>query len=70
MEPDDFYLHYNLACAFSILGEKDLAFDRLENIFAGTALKSQKEFMLHDSDLDVLRDHPRYHALLKRLRIE
>ena len=70
MEPDDFYLHYNLACAFSILGEKDLAFDRLENIFAATALKSQKEFMLHDSDLDVLRDHPRYHALLKRLRIE
>ncbi len=70
MEPDDFYLHYNLACAYSLLGEKDLALDRLENIFKNATLKSQREFMVHDSDLDVLRDHPRYLALLRRLRIE
>ena len=70
MEPDDFYLHYNLACAYSLLGEKDLALDRLENIFRPATLKSQREFMLHDSDLDVLRDHPRYLALLRQLRIE
>ena len=67
IEPDDFYMHYNLACAFAILGEKELALDRLERSIGPTSLKSLKEFMLNDSDLDVLRDHPRYLALLKRL---
>jgi hypothetical protein len=41
--------------------------DRLEKSVGPTSLKSLKEFMLHDSDLDVLRDHPRYKALLQRL---
>lgn len=67
IEPDDFYMHYNLACAFAILGEKELALDRLEKSIGPTSLKSLKEFMLHDSDLDVLRDHPRYKALVERL---
>jgi len=67
IEPDDFYLHYNLACAFAILGEKELAMDRLEQALGPSSLKSLKQFMLNDSDLDVLRGHPRYVALLKRL---
>ena len=67
IEPDDFYMHYNLACAFAILGEKELAMDRLEQALGPSSLKSLKEFMLNDSDLDVLRDCPRYIALLKRL---
>ncbi len=67
IEPDDFYMHYNLACAFAILGEKELAMDRLEKSVGPNSLKSLKEFMLHDSDLDILRDHPRYKALLLRL---
>ena len=67
IEPDDFYMHYNLACAFAILGEKELALDRLEKSIGPSSLKSLKEFMLHDSDLDVLRDHPRYKALVARL---
>lgn len=67
IEPDDFYMHYNIACAFAILGDKELALDRLERIMGPQTLKSLQEFMLHDSDLDVLRDHPRYHEILKRL---
>lgn len=67
IEPDDFYMHYNIACAFAILGEKDLALDRLERIMGPTTLRSLQEFMLHDSDLDVLRDHPRFAEILKRL---
>ena len=67
IEPDDFYMHYNIACAFAILGEKELALDRLERIMGPAALRSLREFMLHDSDLDVLRDHPRYIELLKGL---
>lgn len=67
IEPDDFYMHYNIACAFAILGEKDLALDRLDRIMGPATLKSLREFMMHDSDLDVLRDHPRYIEMLKRL---
>ncbi len=67
IEPDDFYMHYNIACAFAILGEKDLALDRLDRIMGPATLKSLREFMMHDSDLDVLRDHPRYIGMLKRL---
>ncbi|WP_373503342.1 tetratricopeptide repeat protein, partial [Aestuariivirga sp.] len=67
IEPDDFYMHYNLACAFAILGQKDLALDRLERIMKPNAITSLREFMLHDSDLDILRDHPRYLDIVKRL---
>ena len=67
IEPDDFYMHYNLACAFAILGETELALDRLEQAMGPSVLRSLKEFMLHDSDLDTIRSHPRYQALLKRL---
>ena len=63
IEPDDFYMHYNIACAYAILGEKELALDRLERIMGPTTLRSLQEFMLHDSDLDVLRDHPRFAAI-------
>ena len=70
MEPDDFYLNYNLACAYAVLGETELALDRLEQVLSPSLLRSQKEFMLHDSDLDKLRDHPRFIALIKKLRID
>lgn len=67
IEPDDFYMHYNIACAFAILGEKELALERLERIMGPSTLRSLQEFMLHDSDLDVLRDHPRFAEILKKL---
>ncbi len=70
MEPDDFYLNYNLACAYAVLGETELALDRLEQVLSPSLLRSQKEFMLHDSDLDKVRDHPRFIALIKKLRID
>lgn len=67
IEPDDFYMHYNIACAYAILGEKDLALDRLERIMGPSTLRSLQEFIMHDSDLDVLRDHPRFADILKKL---
>lgn len=67
IEPDDFYMHYNIACAFAILGETELAMDRLERIMGPSTLRSLQEYMLHDSDLDVLRDHPRFADILKKL---
>ena len=59
-------MHYNLACAFALLGDNDLAMERLERIMTPDALLSLKEFILHDSDLDKLRDDPRFIALLAR----
>ena len=67
IEPDDFYMHYNIACAFAILGETELALDRLERIMGPSTLRSLQEFMLHDSDLDMLRDHPRYEDIIRKL---
>ena len=67
IEPDDFYMHYNIACAYAILGEKELALDRLERIMGPSTLRSLQEFIMHDSDLDVLRDHPRFADILKKL---
>jgi adenylate cyclase len=69
MEPDDQILHYNLACAFAVLGEADLALERLEWSLRATPLKSLREYMLSDSDLDGLRSHPRYKALAKELSL-
>lgn len=67
IEPDDFYTQYNVACAYSVLGAKEEALDRLERIMMPPTPRSQHEFMMHDSDLDSLRDHPRYVELLKVL---
>lgn len=64
MEPDDRYMQYNLACAYAVLGKRELALDRLEQALRPGALRSLKEFMMKDSDLNILRDHPRYAALL------
>lgn len=67
IEPDDFYINYNVACALAILGAKEEALDRLERIMQPPTPRSQHEHMVHDSDLDGLREHPRYLKLLKRL---
>jgi len=63
------YVHYNLACAFALLGENELALDRLDRIMGPDTMTSLREFMLNDSDLDPLRGEPRYAEMLKRLGI-
>ena len=53
---------YNVACVYSLQGKIDQALDCLEG-----AVKhgyAHKEWMLHDSDLQPLRGHPRYQALV------
>ena len=64
-EPEEPMVLYNVACAYSQLGEIDKAIDCLdESITFGIG---QKEWFEHDSDLDPLRDHPRFQELLARL---
>ncbi len=68
IEPDDMYMQYNLACAYAELGDVERALDRLEQAMAMNPLKSLQQYMENDSDLDVVRGHPRYVRLLERLK--
>ena len=59
-------MHYNLACAFRHAWREGSGDGPAgKHLMGPNSLKSLKEFMLNDSDLDVLRDHPRYLALLQ-----
>jgi serine/threonine protein kinase/Flp pilus assembly protein TadD len=65
IEPDDPGVLYNVACNYSLLGRPEEAIDCLEKaINNGFGFK---QWIEHDSDLDSLRDIPRFQALLKRL---
>jgi adenylate cyclase len=65
VEPDDPNGLYNLACAFTLMGERDRAIGFLER---SLGLQSPQfiTWAKNDSDLDNLRDHPRYQALMAR----
>ena len=62
---DDGLILYNLACFFSVAGEVEPALDALENSYE--AGLSDPDWMAQDSDLDNIRDHPRYIALVERM---
>ena len=65
LEPDDPNGLYNLACTFALMGKTEQAIDFLER-----SLELQNPqfitWVKNDSDLDELRDHPRYKALIAR----
>ncbi|MCU0233776.1 MAG: protein kinase [Thermoanaerobaculales bacterium] len=62
---NDALVLYNLACLYSLAGEVSSAMDALERSYdAGLA---DPEWMEQDSDLDNVREHPRYRALVKRM---
>lgn len=64
MEPDDSAVLYNVACVYALLGLKDSAIDCLERAIANGF--GHWEWIAHDSDLDGLREHPRFVALIRR----
>jgi adenylate cyclase len=63
LDPDDSMLRYNLACAMSKAGDADYALELLDQALSnsgrGNALWAQ-----NDSDLDPLREHPRFKAIM------
>jgi adenylate cyclase len=63
IDPDDNLAHYNAACTFSLLGEIDRAIDLLETCLQQVG-PDFKLWMKNDSDLDPIRNHPRYRKLL------
>ena len=63
MDPDDSMILYNVACVYAHARELDLALDCLEKSISGGM--AHKEWIEHDTDLDPLRELPRFKALLK-----
>ena len=65
MSPEDPMLLYNVGCVYSMLGAVETAIDCLEqSVERGLA---QRGWYEHDSNLDPLRDHPRFAELLQKL---
>ena len=65
MDPEEPSILYNVACVYSNLGEVEKAVECLEKAVAHGF--SDKQWLMHDSDLDALRGHPRFQALLNRM---
>ena len=64
IEPDDNLARYNAACTYSQLGEIDRAIELLE-ICVQQFGSDMKLWFKKDSDLDPVRNHPRYQKLLE-----
>lgn len=64
--PDTADSLYNLACSNSVRGRRDQALDWLRQ--ALDAGFSDAELLADDTDLDSIRDDPRFRALASRLR--
>jgi adenylate cyclase len=62
--PMDSIIQYNGACFFSLAGELDRALDCLENCLIKVG-NINREWLIHDSDMDNIRDHPRYQEIIK-----
>ena len=56
---------YNVACVYAGLGEAEEAINCLEKCVASGMC--QKDWFQTDSDLDPLRNHPRFGDLLRRM---
>ncbi len=62
--PMDSIIQYNGACFFALAGEVEQALDCLENCLIKVGNIS-REWLLHDSDMDNIRQHPRYEKIIK-----
>jgi serine/threonine protein kinase/Flp pilus assembly protein TadD len=65
IDPNETAVLYNAACIYSELGKVDVALDYFEKtIESGYA---SREWIENDSDLDPIRNHPRFQKALKKL---
>jgi len=64
IDPEDLLTQYNVACAYTALGDTEAAFDLLERLLPN-ANHETKAWIKYDSDFDPLRDNPRYQKILE-----
>ena len=62
--PMDSIIQYNGACFFSLAGDVEQALDHLEHCLIKVGNIS-REWLEHDSDMDNIRNHPRYAEIIK-----
>jgi adenylate cyclase len=67
IDPNDIVAHYNIACMWSVLGDLDEAIDHLERVLPHSS-SEQMLWYKNDSDLNPVRGHPRYRALLETIK--
>jgi TolB-like protein/Flp pilus assembly protein TadD len=68
LDPNETSVLYNATCIYSLLGKFDEALDYFEKaIEAGFA---SREWIDNDSDLDTIRNHPRFQKVIKRLNLK
>jgi adenylate cyclase len=65
IDPHDVWTQYNAACIYTLLGDTDRAFDLLERLLPQAGHEIKHGWLKNDSDLDPLRDHPRYQKILE-----
>jgi serine/threonine protein kinase/tetratricopeptide (TPR) repeat protein len=65
MDPEEPMTLYNVACVYSLQGQTEPALDCLEKSVKHGFV--HKGWMENDSDLNLLRSHPRYRALIEGL---
>lgn len=69
IDPEDYNSHYNVACFLAAIGAVDEAIDTLEHCVPQLTLQ-HLHWMAQDVDMNPLRDHTRYRALIERLEID
>ncbi|HET9819436.1 MAG TPA: tetratricopeptide repeat protein [Rhodanobacteraceae bacterium] len=65
LQPDDFGTLYNAACTYTHMGDNERALDLLDR--AVSTGHGFREWIENDSDLDNLRELPRYREIVARL---
>lgn len=63
LDPEEPMLLYNVGCIYALTGETDRALESLEKSVRGGL--AYIDWLRQDSNLDGLRDHPRFEALLR-----
>jgi adenylate cyclase len=66
IDPEDLLAKYIIACVYSQLGDLDLAIDLLEQVLPHRS-REQILWFMNDSDLNPIRSHPRFQALLETI---
>jgi pentatricopeptide repeat protein len=64
LRPNDFSTMYNVACSYCLAGELDRALELLERAVERGGFVG---WMLHDPDITVLRDSPRFQRIMASL---
>jgi TolB-like protein/thioredoxin-like negative regulator of GroEL len=66
--PKDAIIHYNAACFYALAGNIEKAMDCLEECMFKVG-NLNREWLLHDSDLNGIRDHPRFAKLMAAIPV-